>query len=303
MRKSFRSPGAAPAALTRRAALRPRLTRDGSDAEDPLPFLERTMTSGLAESDDDARVAVALGLLALNDAHGAAAALGVVRSDIDDPRAALATGAWAAWRGEMLPVVELREAGMRWLRTMAGAAVAVDDELAACALLLAPAAAEAADDIALLERLRRRPGQGGSLERLASAARVAGEAAAAAGEALTALHGLLGIVPDAPRGRVRLAPDLTEGAYGIDGLAVGDTMLSLRTVNRELGTIAIVVEQTAGAMPLTAILEPRLPARRLRQVEVDGRPATLDARQDGNGLCVSVQLVIDQPRRLTIGFE
>jgi hypothetical protein len=56
-------------------------------------------------------------------------------------------------------------------------------------------------------------------------------------------------------------------------------------------------------MPLTVILEPKVPDRRLRQVEVDGSPATLDTRQDGDGVRVRVQLVIDQPRRLTIGFE
>ena len=257
------------------------------------------------EPHDEDRMLVALALLALNDASGAALALrGMSTPDGADLPAALAAGAWAAWRGEVLPLALLRDAGMRWLAAVPASLPAADDDWSRCALAFGPAAAEACDDPRLLERLRARPGTGlPPLERLALTRCRVAPAAASAGEVLRLMHGTLGVVPDAPRGRVRLGPDVATGSWTLEHLALGDATLSLRVEAREVGSVAITVDQTAGAMPLTAILEPRVPARRLRQVEVDGRPATLDARQDGDGLRVSVQLVIDQPRSLTIDFE
>jgi hypothetical protein len=109
---------------------------------------------------------------------------------------------------------------------------------------------------------------------------------------------LLGIEPDAPRGRIRLRPELG-GHAALDArdlrFADGAVSLSCRRVG---GAVEYRIAQEAGAMPFTALLEPVLPAA--VRASVDGRAADLDARPHPRGVIVPVQLVLDDTRTLVV---
>jgi hypothetical protein len=66
---------------------------------------------------------------------------------------------------------------------------------------------------------------------------------------------------------------------------------------------SIELEQTSGATPFTAIVEPRVPAGRLRGALVEDTPADLDTARDDGGMTARVQLIIDRRRRLVLHFE
>ena len=65
----------------------------------------------------------------------------------------------------------------------------------------------------------------------------------------------------------------------------------------------IVIDQTDGPTPYRAIVEPRLPAGRIREASVDGAPAELDSAVVDGGMQVAVQLVVDQRRTLVLDYE
>jgi hypothetical protein len=116
---------------------------------------------------------------------------------------------------------------------------------------------------------------------------------------LTLAHGLLGIEPDAPRHRIRIAPRLSgTTSFIVRGIRCGDATVSLR-VDCDAGELALRVAQDAGAIPLTAVLEPVTEAP-VGNAWVDGRRAELDVRSCGAGIAVPVQLVLDDERTLCI---
>lgn len=112
---------------------------------------------------------------------------------------------------------------------------------------------------------------------------------------------LLGARPDAARGRFRLAPRMPAGwnYYAVANLPMADNRLALR-VDASPGSWRLRIEQTAGAIPVTAILEPVIPTRGLTRALVDDTPAALEPRMEPAGLRIPVQLVLDRPRSLTL---
>lgn len=131
---------------------------------------------------------------------------------------------------------------------------------------------------------------------------ITGEAAAIA--ILGGAFGLIGAAPDAPKGRLRLRPHLPTDweLLEVRDLAVADARFDLR-VRRENGRRSYTVEQTAGAVPATVILEMVVPGPSVRSVEVDGRSAALDVRAFGPAHLVPVQLVADDVRAVTLEGE
>ncbi|HSJ23229.1 MAG TPA: hypothetical protein VK929_01010 [Longimicrobiales bacterium] len=156
----------------------------------------------------------------------------------------------------------------------------------------------------------------------------AGQAPAPSGDdvVMTTLHfatSVLGLEPDAPRHRLRLRPMLRE--LRVRGIPFADGTVSLDVERGGPGEWHLRLEQESGAIPVTAVMEPFLPAapqsalplsarppdsRRQESgaggtlpavtVSVDDTPAALNPRPVPGGVLLPVQLVLDAPRRLTI---
>ena len=88
----------------------------------------------------------------------------------------------------------------------------------------------------------------------------------------------------------------------IERIGAGDAVFRIEArVEAERATI--VIDQTDGPTPYRAIVEPRLPAGRIREASVDGAPAELDSAVVDGGMQVAVQLVVDQRRTLVLDYE
>ncbi len=114
-------------------------------------------------------------------------------------------------------------------------------------------------------------------------------------------HGLLGLIPDAPSGRIRVAPALPAhlAAFEARGIRVGDARVGFR-FHRRGETYRFEVEQTRGRVPMMAVLEPSVPAGRVVETRVDGARADLETRSVGSRTRVPVLLPLDAPRRLEV---
>ena len=117
---------------------------------------------------------------------------------------------------------------------------------------------------------------------------------------LDIVHNVIGAEPDAVRGRLRLRPRLPAGArtLALRGLAFADGDVSLH-VRRDDDAIVCSIEQDAGALPFTVLLEPYIDGD-VRATRVDGMPAQLDTRALDDGRVVPVQLVLEQQRTLEV---
>jgi hypothetical protein len=130
------------------------------------------------------------------------------------------------------------------------------------------------------------------------------EEAAADGDAawriLDFIGHTLGLDPDATRLRLALRPRLPAGAACLRVADIGfaDATLSL-SLEQNDNALACHLAQDSGAVPATVILELPL-SREAGEIEIDGRPADLVPRAAGDHLVLSVQLVLDAPRRLTV---
>jgi hypothetical protein len=132
-----------------------------------------------------------------------------------------------------------------------------------------------------------------------------------------AAFGTIGIEPDAARGRLRLRPRLDRlDELHARHIRFGDASVSLHAV-RDDAALTIRVEQDAGSIPITLLLEPFVvrpgpasvdgrPAD-LAPQSVDGQPTDVAARPDHHasatserGTIVPVQLVLDDTRTLVI---
>jgi hypothetical protein len=109
--------------------------------------------------------------------------------------------------------------------------------------------------------------------------------------------GLVGAAPDAPKMRLRLRPHLPDAwsELTVRNLAMAEARFDVR-ISREGARRTYAIEQTAGGLPATVILEMLVPGPALRSVDVDGRPAKLDIRPFGPGFLIPVQLVADDVR-------
>ncbi|HKJ03319.1 MAG TPA: hypothetical protein VJ997_12720, partial [Longimicrobiales bacterium] len=120
----------------------------------------------------------------------------------------------------------------------------------------------------------------------------------------TFAFGLLGLEPDAPSGRIRIAPALPAHVrdFRVQGIRVGDARLEL-SYRREERVHRFRLDATDGRVPPMVVLEPSLPLRALGAVRVDGAPADLTSQRHGPGRArtrLSVQIPVDGPRLLEI---
>jgi hypothetical protein len=111
------------------------------------------------------------------------------------------------------------------------------------------------------------------------------------------VHGLLGAEPDATRHRLRLRPRVGAGLE-VRQVRFGDGSVALRVDVTGPG-VRCVVEQDAGAIPVTVLLEPVIEGS-LAGARVDGKPAELAPRAHEGGTLVPVQLVLDDARTLEL---
>jgi hypothetical protein len=110
---------------------------------------------------------------------------------------------------------------------------------------------------------------------------------------LDTVHVLIGVQPDAARHRLWLRPRLPAGwvALSVQDIQCGDDSVRL-DADLLPGLLTVRLEQDAGAIPVTALLEPFVPGA-VSAVRVDGRPASLAPRAVEGGTRVPVQLVLD----------
>lgn len=114
--------------------------------------------------------------------------------------------------------------------------------------------------------------------------------------------GILGIDPDAERGRLRLRLHIPAAwpRWGAGSIRMGDAAVDLH-IERDDSSITISVDQVRGALPITLILEPTVHAP-VEACLVDGQAADLALRSFPDRVIVPVQLVLDAPRELRISL-
>jgi hypothetical protein len=114
-------------------------------------------------------------------------------------------------------------------------------------------------------------------------------------------HGLLGLTPDAPSGRIRIAPVLPSrlSAFVARGIRVGDASVEM-CYRREGWLHTLRLEPLQGRVPVTVVLEPSLPVAPPWAVRVDGEAAALDAVGSEGRTRFRVQLVLDAPRTVEV---
>jgi hypothetical protein len=117
----------------------------------------------------------------------------------------------------------------------------------------------------------------------------------------TLAHGVLGIAPDAPSGRLGLAPVLPThtNAYLVRNIGVGDARLTME-YRREASSHRFTLTPTAGRVPPMVVFEPAVAGGHVRAVRVDGRTAELDASTEGDRVRVRAQLPVDGVRTIEI---
>jgi hypothetical protein len=112
------------------------------------------------------------------------------------------------------------------------------------------------------------------------------------------VHALLGVAPDAPRGRLRVRlclPDWLE-ALSVENLRMGDALVLLQCT-REGDHFSYIAEQTAGALPIRLIFEPTFTTP-IKSVSVDDVAADLAIQPYHDRVIAPVQLVLDHQRVL-----
>ena len=111
-------------------------------------------------------------------------------------------------------------------------------------------------------------------------------------------HELLGIEPDASRGRLRLRPRLgTRDVIEARHIRFADGSVAL-LAERDGSILLFRVEQVEGSIPITLLLEPFVDEP--RNAEIDGRPAELLPQTVDGDTIVPVQLVLDDVRTLAV---
>jgi hypothetical protein len=143
------------------------------------------------------------------------------------------------------------------------------------------------------------------LRLLADAVRGGSDVVAAALAACAILDGLLGVDPDAARGRIALRPLIAIDLlpfFDLYGVRTGDAEFRVRT-DRASSLVRFTLEQTSGPVPFQLVFEPRLCVARVRACKVDGEPADLDVRRAGSHWVAPVQLTLDAPRLVEIEID
>lgn len=114
----------------------------------------------------------------------------------------------------------------------------------------------------------------------------------------TFVYAMLGVTPDAPRGRLRLRPCLPEwlSSLTIHNLQMGDALVWLRYEEDARG-VTYVVEQIGGSIPVRLIFEPTF-NQPINSVIIDGKPAELDVKIVDSRVIAPVQIMLDNERVL-----
>ena len=117
-------------------------------------------------------------------------------------------------------------------------------------------------------------------------------------------HGVLGYLPDAPSGRLRLAPRFPSHvrSLAIEGLRVGSTSIALR-YERSKSRHRFVLEPTSARVPPMLVFEPSIPGTRLAEARISGASADLTATPEGERLRVRVQLPLEGPCTIDLRTE
>ena len=117
-------------------------------------------------------------------------------------------------------------------------------------------------------------------------------------------HGVLGYMPDAPSGRLRLAPRFPSHvrSLAVEGLRVGSTSIALRYERLKV-LHRFVLEPTSARVPPMLVLEPSIPGKRLAQALVGGASADLESTQEGERVRVRVQLPLEGPCTIDLTTE
>jgi hypothetical protein len=111
---------------------------------------------------------------------------------------------------------------------------------------------------------------------------------------------VLGVQPDATRHRIWLRPRLPAGWDCLEAREIQAGGDSIRlSVEVQPDMLRVRVEQEAGAIPVTALVEPFVPGS-VAGVRIDGRAASLVPRAVEGGTRVPVQLVLDRGRTVEI---
>ena len=127
-------------------------------------------------------------------------------------------------------------------------------------------------------------------------------AAPGAGTLLATLaHGLLGIDPDAPSGRLRIAPVLPGHirSFTVENIRVAEARVTLE-YSREEGLHRYRLQPLGGRIPVMAVFEPSLPLGSVAAIRVDGSEADLEYATEGGRTRLQVQLPLDRTRALEV---
>lgn len=111
-------------------------------------------------------------------------------------------------------------------------------------------------------------------------------------------NNVLGLSPDAERGRLVLAPWLPDDwqTAVFENIGVDDAKITLK-YEPDRDAVRFSIEQVAGAYPVRLIFEPALP-QRIAHVFVDGVLASLNVRSEGGRVRFPIQLMLDARREL-----
>ncbi len=126
------------------------------------------------------------------------------------------------------------------------------------------------------------------------------------GESLTAelllalAHGLLGLAPDAPFGRLRIAPRIPSHlvSFEVKGVQIGDGEVSV-AYQREREEINFTLKPDRVGIPPLIIFEPLISGT-VQKVLVDGKNAELNLKSVNRHTVVPIQLPLDCARTMTI---
>jgi hypothetical protein len=123
---------------------------------------------------------------------------------------------------------------------------------------------------------------------------------ATAGLILALTQGLLGLAPDAPVGRIRMAPRIPGHVrrFTVSGIPVGDARLRL-DYEREGSLLRYTVTPEVAPVPPLLVLEPSIVGR-VASTLVDGASADLELRTAHARTVVPVQIPVDGPRVLEV---
>lgn len=120
---------------------------------------------------------------------------------------------------------------------------------------------------------------------------------------LVLAHGLLGLDPDAPVGRLRIAPRLPQQLTSVEvrGITLGDATLRMK-YRQEGPSHLFTLEPEIASVPPLVVFEPSVYGR-IFEIRVDGLIADLNTRSVGPMMVASLQLPIDALRSVEIITE